>query len=699
MIKKKTTVIASVAMALILSACSMGEASDALSSLNPMELMSNGWVDSDITGSVSEDVDIRLQDDFAAAVNRQWKLEMGDKYFETLQDISDVMLANMKDAVTDETIEGIEAEVLRKYYSLSSDWEYRNSQGIEPLRPYIEDIEAISSQQELYDFFSDPERNPLALAPISVSTITSSRVKEYADVYLVAIKEPELSLVDSDGNRIYSNLNSSAGLEFYESYENRAMYMLQRLGYSESDAKKKFRDCLIWEKKVAESSEVIDEENLKNHTGDVDFVAAKAGSFPLGDILRGWGYGDSKYIVINPGYAGKLASLCKESNLEKVKSFLIINYCLGCARYLDREAFDKYDEYTAPSAVDLTDYGETQQQQEDELQFESYIGKTGMLGALNKVYVENYFDDATTSELVGMTNDIIEAFREVIMEEDWLSEEGKKACAEKLSSIKVHVAYQNFEVLDYNRVSFKSKEEGGSFLEAYFAAQKYKMYHGALISRMKFDKNFWDPMDPSVTTTMVNAFYYCITNGIYICAGVCAPCAYSPEMSYEEKLAGIGTVVGHEITHGFDRNGALYNKDGIKEAFLEYSDQRVFNDRDYKVGNYYSTLVPYPGAGLYNGSNVATEATADMGGLRIALKLAEKKPSFDYDLFFRSYARLWKNNIPIESEESLFAADVHPLAFYRINVGLQQFDEFYDTYGITEKDKMYLAPEKRIKVW
>ena len=699
--RKKTAVIVSLALALTLTACSSNtdEKIQALSSIDPWKLMSRGWVDSDLQGSITDDMDIRLQDDFAAAVNKDWKLQIGDEYYGVFQDMEDTVLANMKDAVTDESIEGVEAEVLRKYYGLSSDWDYRNSQGVEPLKKYIDDIQSIGSQKELYAFLADLERNPLAIAPVSVRTITHYHKEDGPEYHFVAISEPKLSLVDEGGNYLYSSLNSAPGLELYEAYQKKAMYMLQRLGYSEKDARKIFKNCLIWEKQVAESTDEIDETTLEGHMGDVDSVASDAGSFPLGDILRGWGFGDTKYLVISQGYAKKLAGLCKESNLEKIKSFLIVNYCLGSALYLDGDSFDAFKEFSASLNQETIDYGASADKAEDELQFRTYIGTTGMLGALNKIYVENYFDEGVTSELLGITDDIIKGFQEVIMEEDWLSEEGKNSCVEKLLNLKVHVAYQNFEILDYSKVSFASKEEGGSFLDAYFAASKYKMYHNALLSRMKYDRDFWDPMNESTTSTMVNAFFDNSRNGIYICAGVCEPSAYSPEMSYEEKMAGIGAIVGHELTHGFDRNGALYDKDGLKNAVLEYKDQSAFNERDDKVGNYYSTMVPYEGAGLYKGSNVTTEATADMGGLRIVLHLAKEDPSFDYDLFFRSYARLWKNNVPLETEKSLYLGDEHPLAFYRINVGLQQFDEFYETYGITEEDKMYLAPEKRIKVW
>lgn len=696
--RPKVTVILSAVLALILTACSAGSAGGEAGSSAKI-LLSGAWVDSDLIGSVSADQEIRLQDDFAAAANKEWKLEVGDKYVDTFQNISDAVIEKMRNAATDESIEGEEAEVLRKYYALSSDWDLRNSQGVEPLRPYIEDIESISSVDDLYAFFMDLERNPLALSPVALDVITGYHTEKFPDINLTMLETPHLSLVDDQGKEYYSQLDAPLGLELYEQVENRTVYMLGRMGYSEAEAKKMLKKCLIWEKKVAGSIEQFSRENLEEYVCDREKVASYAGSFPLNDLLNAWGFEDTQYLVISPRYAKKLASLCSEGNLESVKDFLIINYCLGSAMCLDRDSLDTYLKFGESKLQAPQDYGKTKEQFEDTLQFNTYIGGTSMLGALNKVYVENYFDDSVVSDLTGITEEILDGLEVIFKEEPWLTDEGKALCVEKLKNVKIHIAYQNFEVLDYSLAPFLSKEEGGNFLDAYYATERYGMQHKVFLSKQKFDRDYWDPVSANTSTTMTNAFYMPSTNGIYICAGICEPYAYSPDFSYEEKLAGLGCVVGHELTHGFDKNGALYDKDGRRNTWLPYKDQTAFNDRNDIVSAYYTTLQPYPGSGLYQGSNLSGEATADMGGLKVTLYLASKVPDFDYDLYFRSYARLWRANVPLEVEKTRFNGDSHPLAFYRVNVGLQQFDEFYETYGIKEGDGMYLDPDKRIKVW
>ncbi len=700
--KRKTkALLLSIGLTIVLSACSSsaGVSSDGGLAQMFYDAYAQPWVDSDIQYAITEDMDISIKDDFAAAVNRDWKLGMEDEYYDLFQEAVDAVYEKQKAAVLDESIQGEEAQTLRKYYALSSDWNYRNSQGIEPLRPYIEDIESISSTDELMDFFCDLDRNPLALAPIGIRVLDYYHTEDFPDVNLTLIGAPELSLTDSYGNSFYNELNSTDGLQVYESVENRALYMLQQLGYSEKAARGLLRKNLLWEKKIHTADEDYEITDIDNNAYLRDDVEEMAGDFPLNDILDSWGFYDTQQIVMSSGYARELSKLCSDSNLDDMKAFLIVNYCLRSADFLDRETYETMQKYSASRLQDEMNFGMSDEQAEDMLQFDYYIGSTSMLGAMNKVYVENYFDDSTISELTGLTQDLIDAYKVIFSEEPWLSEEGKQACLEKLSYMKIHIAYQNFEVLNYGISPFKSKEEGGSFLEAYYASCRYGMYHKAFLSTKKFDRDYWDPLDKMLSTIETNAFYCGYLNGIFICAGICGPLIYTPDMTYEEKLAGISVIVGHEITHGFDNNGALYDKEGLRFDWLPYMDQHNFNDMTDNVASYYTTLIPYPGASDYKGENLKTEATADMGGLRSALYLASKVPDFDYDLFFRSFATAWRENVPLEAEQSHFHYDEHPLSFYRINVGLQQFDEFYETYGIEEGDGMYLAPEKRIKVW
>ncbi|MCR5227399.1 MAG: hypothetical protein K6E27_09325 [Eubacterium sp.] len=156
--------------------------------------------------------------------------------------------------------------------------------------------------------------------------------------------------------------------------------------------------------------------------------------------------------------------------------------------------------------------------------------------------------------------------------------------------------------------------------------------------------------------------YNAQTNSIYIFAGILEAPVYSKYMTYEENLAGLFTIVGHEITRGFDKDGSQYDKDGLNNPILSDDDLKGFNDLNNRGAGYYSIQSPFTGSGMVLGQNLCGEATADMGGIKATLYLAEKEDNFDYDTYFRAYARLWRTNVTLEAEKNSLANDVHPLA-------------------------------------
>ena len=180
--------------------------------------------------------------------------------------------------------------------------------------------------------------------------------------------------------------------------------------------------------------------------------------------------------------------------------------------------------------------------------------------------------------------------------------------------------------------------------------------------------------------------------------GILNPPFYVPGMADEELYGGIGAVIGHEITHAFDTNGAQFDEKGNLRNWWTKVDYEKFQDRAKRVREYYDNIVPFDGIHL-NGAFIQTEAIADMTGLKAMLSILAQKPNADYDRFFRAYAKIWAYLATPQAIKYILYHDVHPLSYLRINVTLQQFDEFYRTYHVKKGDTMYLDPEDRILVW
>ena len=174
---------------------------------------------------------------------------------------------------------------------------------------------------------------------------------------------------------------------------------------------------------------------------------------------------------------------------------------------------------------------------------------------------------------------------------------------------------------------------------------------------------------------------------------------YRPEMSYEEKLGGLGMVIGHEISHAFDTRGAQFGKTGNVESWWTDDDRANFTKRADRLIKYIDTFRVDDSGEHYNGALVQTETIADMAGVKAMLGIAEGMKDFDYDKFFRQYARIWKMIQTREMSDMRIKTDVHALPYIRVNAIVQQYEEFFRTYGIKDGDNMYLSPEKRVAVW
>ncbi len=698
-IRCKRKFLARIALIILVTALIMTALSGcgAIDTSNPDFAKGNIWIDSDLIGSVTKDSDFRVQDDFAAAANKEWILTEGaEKKDGNLVYIANIVNNKKVSLLDDDSLTGKEAEELKKFASLAADWKYRDEDGVEPIRQYLEYIEAITSMDDFYGWIVDPGRNPLGLAPVEVG-VQPTRLRAYPDEVTVMYGAPSLSLGDQSS---YYNILGNA-LEKKEITDQKVTYVLGRLGYSEKDIKTILKQNYAVEKKlgrITSPSSTDEDADIKNTDSYEDIITA-AGDYPLDEYMKAWGYDNVRHMIGDISYVKKVSKVCKEANLSGLKSMFLVNYVLQLGDFLDRETYDTFSDIDeSRSKKDAPDY--STDEEKEKARICDYISESGLVAAMDKVYTDRYVDSESAKELTELTEDIIDVYRtEIFPNESWLSEEGKAACIEKLDAITLNVIYPDFSCVDYSDLNIVPKEENGTFLEAYLESMRYLTGKKAAYAGREFDRTEWFPYESMLSTTITNSVYVRFDNSINIYAGILEDPAYHKGMSREELLSGIGAIIGHEISHGFDNGGVQYDKDGLKNQWLPVADQQEFSDRASKVSTYYTSMQPYKSSGVYVGQNVMGEAVADMGGLKAMLKLAAREDTFDYDRFFRHYALLWAAQTSPEMEQWRFKNDEHPLNFYRINVGLQQYDEFYDTYDVQPDDKMYLEEKKRIAVW
>ena len=260
---------------------------------------------------------------------------------------------------------------------------------------------------------------------------------------------------------------------------------------------------------------------------------------------------------------------------------------------------------------------------------------------------------------------------------------------QQLDNMRINAVYPD-KWIDYSGLKLK----GLSFLDCMKAIDAYNRKLMQSHTNGKVDKELWSGEE----LLIANAYYMPPENSINIIPGLLDKPFYYEGMSQEALLGGIGCVIGHEISHAFDTQGAQFDKDGNMNNWWTKADYASFQKRASKLIAYYDSITIWEGLQA-QGELVQTEAIADMAGVKAILKYAESLPNFNYKEFFEAFATVWRRIMTPEADYWYTFNDVHPKACLRTNVTVQQFEEFYKTYDVKPGDNMYLAPEDRILVW
>ena len=329
---------------------------------------------------------------------------------------------------------------------------------------------------------------------------------------------------------------------------------------------------------------------------------------------------------------------------------------------------------------------------DDATVFSSQVSRT-LNWATAEMYAATYLKQEDKDRIADVIDEILEAYHGIIEEADFLSDETRARAIEKLDAIKPYVLYpDSWEKYSCEELNFAGPEDGGTLWEANRRIARYTLAESVKEYSEPVDKEKWGD-----TPQTVNCFYDPTKNSIYILGAFAQGNIYNSDMSDEELLAKLGSVIGHEISHAFDSSGAQFDKDGNMANWWTEEDQAAFLERNQKMADYYNAMHPWEGQDFY-GSIMTGEAGADMAGVKVVLRIAAGMEDFDYDAFFRAYADAWLAKDTLQMAY-IRINDVHPMPYLRINCTLQQFDEFLDFYGITEGDGMYLAPADRVIIW
>ena len=654
------------------------------------EILDGRWLCADIDGSVTKDTPAELKDDFHIFVNKDWfvntPIPAGRRGYGAVEEMNQILDEQQIALIKDESLTGHDAELVHKLYRLVSDWDYRNSLGVEPAMNWKNAIMSIDSLDALMSYIHS-DANLSRYVPFQPAVGADMLDPS---VYITIIAAHPLMLKDAEE---YTN-RTEAGEFYYEMNRETSNYILQRLGLSEKEAVAAFENAIALETLLAahirpQSAQYSPDylESLLNYY-DRDQLAKLAGDFPILDMLDAVGYGKGeKFQVHEPEAISCLQDIFTEENVPLIRDWLLVNSMLNAATLLDQEA------YKTVTAIENEMQGITGEASDESNAVQTV--KELLSVPMNKLYIQNYCTEKQRETILGIVDEIRTAYYSVLESADWLSDETRAGAIDKLDNLRIRAIYPD-ELPDWSDLDFAGVEEHGSLLEAEMAITRYSMSNNAAKADTVVDMDAWDlEMLPTVTA---NAAYNAQDNSINIYAGFLGGVFYGDDRSYEQNLGGIGFFIGHEIGHAFDTDGAQYDKNGAFSDWWAKEDKTAFKERAAKLAAWYDGFIPFEGC-EYNGQQVQTEAIADMGSMRCLLAIAAQKENFDYDAFFRQFASILRTKAVMPAIVANTAVDIHPMRYMRTNATLAQFQEFYDFYGIKEGDGMYIAPEERVAVW
>lgn len=624
-----------------------------------------------------------IREDLYQAVNGEW-IEQAvipdDKpaaggFHELRDNIEELLMADLeKFAKGDIAPENDDQREMTKFYQLAQDFERRNAEGAEPLQAEMDKIIALNSIEDFQSYAKDA-----VLAGKSVPfDIGVQPDMKNTEIYELMLSQPSTILPDKN---FYNN---PKGDQLLDVYRQCMTELLKLAGFTTTDAG-------LWVQKAIEFDGFI-WPRTRSHEDMADYVKmynprtldevedyAKHLSFTQ---LFEYLVGDKpeKVVISTPEYFERFNEILIPEHFEALKGWLLVNLISGASGMLSEELRQ------AGARFDLTLSGSPEAPSQIKNAFN--LTTTVYDQVIGCYYGKKYFGPEARKDVEEMVKAMIEVYKTRLSSNEWLSEDTIEKAIVKLNAMDILIGYPDDAPEVYHRLTV---DEEASLYEN---TRRFN----ALFIRRDFDR-WHDKVDPTewgMSAEMVNAYYNPSGNLICFPAAILQAPFYSLEQSASENFGGIGAVIGHEISHAFDNNGAQFDEHGNLNNWWTDNDYKVFRKKSEAMIQEFEGL-PL-GDGQVNGKLTVSENIADAGGLNAAWR-AMSEDERDAQAFFINWAKVWCSKMRPEYQDMLLNVDVHAPAYWRANKQPQNMDAFYEVFDVQPGDQMYLAPEKRVVIW
>ena len=649
--------------------------------------------DAELTKDLSKN--IKPQEDFYKFVNENWekrtKIPSTKPAWGSFTELAEKNQDFLKNLVSElknkKLAENSDEKKIITLYNSYINMNRRNKEGIAPLK---NDLERITAVKNIKDF----EKYTIEVTKEGGGTLYGWGV----GIDLNSSKDNAVYL-GSAGlglSRDYYQKETEENKEILKEYTKYVSDMLSNLG--EKNTEEKARKIVEFEKRIAKVLLTNEEENdisKKNNPRKVDELSKIVKNVNLKNYLKESGVNTDKVIISQIKYYENLDKFLNDSNIEVIKDYLKFHLISSASGLLSDKLAQRRFEF----------YGKYMngQKEREKLEKRALYFIDGTLGEMiGKVYVEKNFPPEAKENAKEMVDYILKAFRNRMENLTWMSEATKKKALEKLAKVTVKIGYpdkwRNFDeiVLNEKDSLYKQMED----------ISKWEYKEELKKVGKPVDKTEW-----FMSANTVNAYYSPSGNEIVFPAGILQFPFYDYKKSGTgSNFGGIGAVIGHEITHGFDVSGASFDGDGNVKDWWTKEDKKKFDSVTEKLANQFSEYAVAPNV-YVNGKFTLTENIADLGGVNIAydaLQLylkdhPEKNVKVDGytqdELFFMNFARIWRQKATEEYLKNLVKSDPHSPNYFRVNGLLINIDAFHNTFKTKKGEKLYKEPKDRIKIW
>ena len=394
-----------------------------------------------------------------------------------------------------------------------------------------------------------------------------------------------------------------------------------------------------------------------------------------------FGYIPEEIIVADPRFLKGFRTLFNQETFSKYIHWAYINYIFENGQFLSEDlrnltgAFSRAMSGIAKPAEPVKN---------------AYQLASGVFSQpVGQYYAKKYFGEVARKDVTEMVQEIIEAYKERIAQNDILCPETKEKAILKLSTMKLKMGYPDKIDDIYDKFFVNPRD---SLFKNLLGIFKVRLLDGIDKLNKPVDKTRW-----LMPGHMVNACYDPTNNDITFPAAILQAPFYSVKQSRSANLGGIGAVIGHEISHAFDNNGAKCDENGNLNNWWTKEDFKKFNKKiKAMVAQFDGIELPF---GKVNGNLIVSENIADNGGMAVTLHVMKKTPNANYVEYFTNWARIWCQKATEQYSALLLTVDVHGPVILRANIPPRNFPEWYEAFDVKPTDEMYIAPSKRIVIW